>query len=429
MYLRAFAQVRLLQLHEVAHSRSAPMRVSGRTWAKGPTEAPAPTAHSRSRQWSSTWAPAPTSASTRRAKGPTLAPARTTLRPSRIVNGRMTALGLDQDVQADRRGRRDPRSRRPAAMSACVRRRRSSAAGLGELGEGVDAAGPRPDRRRRTRSRGVPPRRAGARDPSGSTPPGRCRGSSARARRATPAPSKAYAPTLISLLSRPALRTSLASTISATPPSAPRTTRPYSPASSRRAGQQRGRAPWTARGRRGARAGSGTVAGADRRSRPAAYVPGCAAKRSRAACSAWPVPSGGSWRTKAARARERCLDGRCLVTDHDRHGLGACRRDRPQHVLQQRDAQDRMQHLGPPALHAGSLAGCEDDGLRGSRHGAHQEMLARGPCGPVPSSTPRRLADARGRGTRRPGGSLRSRRRCGPAPGWPDWRRSPNATP
>jgi len=85
-----------------------------------------------------------------------------------------------------------------------------------------------------------------------------------------------------------------------------------------------------------------------------------------------------------APARERGLHGLRLVPHHHRDGFGRRRLDGAQDVLEEGHAQDRVEDLGPPALHARALARGQDDGLHGMR--AHRISLA-GRCGPAAGRT------------------------------------------
>ena len=55
------------------------------------------------------------------------------------------------------------------------------------------------------------------------------------------------------------------------------------------------------------------------------------------------------------------------MPDHHGNGRGPRHFDGPEDVLEERDAEDGMEDLGPPALHPGALAGGQDDGLQGWR--------------------------------------------------------------
>jgi hypothetical protein len=75
-----------------------------------------------------------------------------------------------------------------------------------------------------------------------------------------------------------------------------------------------------------------------------------------------------------ATVGEGRLDRLRLVPDHDGNGGGPRHFDGAEDVLEERDAEDGMEDLGPPALHPGALAGGQDDGLQGRR--THRISLA-----------------------------------------------------
>ena len=88
-----------------------------------------------------------------------------------------------------------------------------------------------------------------------------------------------------------------------------------------------------------------------------------------ACCTAWPVPSCGSWRTNAGSAlprawrptRHRRLDLARAIAGDDDDAPRVQRRHAVDHMLQQCAAGQTVQHFGQAALHARALARRHDD--------------------------------------------------------------------
>ena len=87
------------------------------------------------------------------------------------------------------------------------------------------------------------------------------------------------------------------------------------------------------------------------------------ARSGSACCSAWAVPSCGSWSANwsagLAARRSRTTSARCPTTTVI--VAGETRLGGPEHVLDHRPAGDRVQHLGQLRLHPRALAGGQDD--------------------------------------------------------------------